>query len=310
MEEMGRRFSGAMVLTERESKGVRIRASAVQSALRCQFALNWGGDDGVRVSVVEGDRFLARFTSEKDMLRVLDREPWDFDKSLVTVGMLGNEGAVTDVSLETTVFWVQIHGVPVQEVQDPGQLLLEGPLTDTASSPCKSEDVKAKSKGAIIAERFATRQRVLREEGTVKGVAKVLFPEKATPELMVLAPTVDNTAMHLSKKLHLNVVSSETSIQKVQQMGQLLKSGLIGNRSLEGKALEMKVENVQSISALARKEDDGPFLFKMGSTQCKSEVGVLKKERKVVKVANKCRKQDLAPKLVPSVLVLGGGRKT
>ncbi|KAK9943000.1 hypothetical protein M0R45_008628 [Rubus argutus] len=127
---------------------------------------------------------------------------------------------------------------------------------------------------------------------------------------MVLAPTVDNTAMHLSKKLHLNVVSSETSIQKVQQMGQLLKSGLIGNRSLEGKALEMKVENVQSISALARKEDDGPFLFKMGSTQCKSEVGVLKKERKVVKVANKCRKQDLARKLVPSVLVLGeGGRK-
>ncbi|KAK9942999.1 hypothetical protein M0R45_008627 [Rubus argutus] len=71
-------------LTERESKGVCIRASAVQSALRCQFAL------------------------------VLDREPWDFDKSLVTVGMLGNEGAVTDVSLETTIFWVQIYGVPVR----------------------------------------------------------------------------------------------------------------------------------------------------------------------------------------------------
>lgn len=45
---------------------------------------------------------------------MLDREPWDFDKSLVTVGMLGNEGAVTDVSLETTVFLVQIHGVPVR----------------------------------------------------------------------------------------------------------------------------------------------------------------------------------------------------
>lgn len=92
MEEMGRRFSGALVLTERESKGVCIRASAVQSALRCQFALVckvvtprpfqrqsfvdlftriWGGDDGVRVSVVEGDRFLARFTSDKDMLRCL-----------------------------------------------------------------------------------------------------------------------------------------------------------------------------------------------------------------------------------------------
>lgn len=140
-------------------------------------------------------------------------------------------------------------------------------------------------------------------------MAKVLFPEKATPELMVLAPTVDNTAMHLSKKLHLNVVSSETSIQEVQQMGQLLKSGLIGNRSMEGKALEMKVDNVQSSSAPVRKEDEGPFLFKMGSTQCKSEVTDLKKERKVVKVTNKRRKQDIAPKLVPSVLVLGEGGK-
>lgn len=135
MDEMGRRFAGALVLTERESKGVRIRVSAAQSALRCQFALVckvatprlfrrqsfidlfsrlWGGEDGVSISDVEEDRFLARFGSEKHMNRVLLREPWDFDKSLVLLGDLGNEDAVTAVPLVSALFWVQIHGVSVR----------------------------------------------------------------------------------------------------------------------------------------------------------------------------------------------------
>lgn len=134
MEEMGRKFAGTLVLTKRESKGVRIRASAVQFALRCQFVLVckvatprffrrlsfidlftrlWGGDVGVSISDVEDDHFLARFMSEKDMKRVLLREPWDFDKSLVLLGALGNEGVVIRVALLSAVFWVQIHGVPM-----------------------------------------------------------------------------------------------------------------------------------------------------------------------------------------------------
>ncbi|KAK9922813.1 hypothetical protein M0R45_031259 [Rubus argutus] len=46
-----------------------------------------GWKEGVIISDVEDDRFLARFSCEADMARVLDREPWDFDKSLVLLGI-------------------------------------------------------------------------------------------------------------------------------------------------------------------------------------------------------------------------------
>lgn len=131
MEEVGRRFAGSLVLTERESKGVRIRASALQClfAVVCKvvtprsfrrrsfidlFTRLWGGKGGVVISDVEDDRFLLRFSCEADMAKVLEREPWDFDRSLILMGVLREEEAVTAVDLKTAVFWVQIHGVPLR----------------------------------------------------------------------------------------------------------------------------------------------------------------------------------------------------
>lgn len=112
MEEVRQRFAGSLVLTERESKGVRIKARALSSALKCQYALVckvatprsfrrrsfidlftrlWGGKHGVVISDVEDDRCLVRFSCEADMTRVLDREPWDFDRSLILLGVLKEE---------------------------------------------------------------------------------------------------------------------------------------------------------------------------------------------------------------------------
>ncbi|KAK9938801.1 hypothetical protein M0R45_015521 [Rubus argutus] len=111
MDEMGRRFAGELLLTDQESKGVKIRASAVHAAMRCNYAIVC---KGVSISDVEGNRFLVRFKFEKDMTRVLDVEPWDFDKSLVLIRVLKYKIAVTDVTLISTVFWVQIYGVLVR----------------------------------------------------------------------------------------------------------------------------------------------------------------------------------------------------
>lgn len=41
---------------------------------------------------------------------------------------------------------------------DSRVLLLEGPMHDTATSPCKHEERKCKSKGALIAEHFVAQQ--------------------------------------------------------------------------------------------------------------------------------------------------------
>lgn len=133
MEEMGRRFAGSLVLSEREAKGLRIGGKTVQATARVKFALVckvltprffrsrsfidlfsrlWGGEKGVSISDVEEERFLARFSCEEDLMRVLDKEPWDFDKSLVVMGRLKEIDSVTDVALSTSVFWVKAHGVP------------------------------------------------------------------------------------------------------------------------------------------------------------------------------------------------------
>ncbi|KAK9903195.1 hypothetical protein M0R45_001160 [Rubus argutus] len=158
MEEMGRRFAGSLVLSEREAKGLRIGGRAVQAATRVWFALVckvvtqrsfrrrsfidlfsrlWGGERGVSISDVEDDRFLVRFSCEEDLVRVLDKEPWDFDRSLIVMGRLKESESVMDVELSTALFWVQAHGVPfryrIPEVaMDIGGLL--GEFKDVTSA--------------------------------------------------------------------------------------------------------------------------------------------------------------------------------
>lgn len=135
MEEMGRRFEGSLVLSEREARGLKIGGSAMKAVLQYQFSLVckvltvrsfrrrsfmdlftrlWGGDKWVLISDVEDERFLVRFLCEDDMVRVLDREPWEFDRSLIVMGRLNEAASVIDVRLSSDVFWVQAHGVPVR----------------------------------------------------------------------------------------------------------------------------------------------------------------------------------------------------
>ncbi|KAL6214417.1 hypothetical protein ACLB2K_013851 [Fragaria x ananassa] len=106
MEEMSRRLEESLVLTDREARGVRIRPSAVAAARL------WRGEEGVTITNMEDNRFAARFQSERDMWKVVDREPWEFDKSLVALEVLRGADSVVDVPLDTAGFWVQIHKVP------------------------------------------------------------------------------------------------------------------------------------------------------------------------------------------------------
>lgn len=76
------------------------------------FSRLWGGDKGVTISDVEDNRFLVRFLCEEDLKRILDREPWEFDKSLIVMGRVQDTDSVTDVDMSTSKFWVQAHSIP------------------------------------------------------------------------------------------------------------------------------------------------------------------------------------------------------
>lgn len=80
IEEMGRRFAGSLVLSEREARGLKIGSSSVKAATRLKFALVcnvltprffrrqsfvdlfsrlWRGEKGVSISDVEDERLIS-----------------------------------------------------------------------------------------------------------------------------------------------------------------------------------------------------------------------------------------------------------
>ena len=48
------------------------------------------------------------------MERILDGEPWSFDKHLVVMNRYENESSLRDIKFEKTKLWVQIHGILIK----------------------------------------------------------------------------------------------------------------------------------------------------------------------------------------------------
>ena len=48
------------------------------------------------------------------MDRILEGEPWMFDKHLVVMNQYENESTLQDIKFEKTKLWVQLHGIPIK----------------------------------------------------------------------------------------------------------------------------------------------------------------------------------------------------
>ncbi|XP_017628694.1 uncharacterized protein At4g02000-like [Gossypium arboreum] len=78
----------------------------------------WHPLRGVAISELEGKRILFKFYSEVDLNRVMDGMPWFFNRHLIIFHrLIEGEDPIT-VSLWETVFWVQIHNLPVGVVTE------------------------------------------------------------------------------------------------------------------------------------------------------------------------------------------------
>ena len=47
------------------------------------------------------------------MDRILEGEPWSFDKHLVVISQYENESPLKDIRFVKTELWVQVHGIPI-----------------------------------------------------------------------------------------------------------------------------------------------------------------------------------------------------
>ena len=48
------------------------------------------------------------------MDKILDGEPWSFDKHLVVMCQYENDSLLEDIQFEKTKLWVQVHGIPIK----------------------------------------------------------------------------------------------------------------------------------------------------------------------------------------------------
>lgn len=73
----------------------------------------WRPRQGVSMREIGQGRFLFQFYHEQDLLRAIDDGPWSFDQNLVVLERLRPDDNPATVALDTAVFWIQVHQLPV-----------------------------------------------------------------------------------------------------------------------------------------------------------------------------------------------------
>nr|POF12390.1 uncharacterized protein CFP56_52682 [Quercus suber] len=81
-------------------------------AMARNFRPIWHTKRNFEVSTVGDNILLIAFEWEVDAKKVLQGEPWVFDRQLVVLQRYDGSAPVTDLSFDRTTFWVQIHNLP------------------------------------------------------------------------------------------------------------------------------------------------------------------------------------------------------
>ncbi|XP_023897384.1 uncharacterized protein At4g02000-like [Quercus suber] len=78
------------------------------------FKQLWRSTNGFKICNQKDHRVLFVFDNLGDVDRILKNQPWSFDKYLVMLQRCNSEIPVRDLVFKTTLFWVQVHDIPVR----------------------------------------------------------------------------------------------------------------------------------------------------------------------------------------------------
>ena len=59
-------------------------------------------------------KILFVFDNKAEADKVIQSEPWTFDKHLIVMERYGPSSSIDELTLDKTTFWVQVHGLPVK----------------------------------------------------------------------------------------------------------------------------------------------------------------------------------------------------
>ena len=89
------------------------RTISVEAIART-FKLVWHTKKGFEVRDMGNHRVMFVFTNEEDVVRVMQGEPWSFDKHLVALKRVEKNTSIQYVIFDRTSFWIQVHDIPIR----------------------------------------------------------------------------------------------------------------------------------------------------------------------------------------------------
>lgn len=78
------------------------------------FTPQWRARNGCKIQSFGDHKIFFTFDNREDVVRILEGEPWTFDKHLVIMSRYDNESLLQDIKFEKTKLWVQLHGIPIK----------------------------------------------------------------------------------------------------------------------------------------------------------------------------------------------------
>ena len=86
------------------------RALSIDAVART-FTPIWKTRNGFQIRNLGDHKLLFVFDNESDAKRVLQNEPWSFDKHLIVFQRFNKDKVLEDYSLNEAALWVQVHNI-------------------------------------------------------------------------------------------------------------------------------------------------------------------------------------------------------
>ena len=154
------------------------RVINVESVART-FRPLWRSENDVQIKDMGDNIIFFLFEDECDLGRVLEHEPWTYDKHLVVFEKVTANVPISALAFQFTTFWIQIHDLPIQclnqQTRDAIGKSLGTPLlmTDTESEGGKGNYLRVRVR--IDITKPLHRIRKVWSEGAVIGCALLKY---------------------------------------------------------------------------------------------------------------------------------------
>lgn len=103
------------------------------------FTPLWRARNGFKVQNLSDHKILFTFDNKANVDRILQSEPWSFDKHLVVMQRYEKEDSIQDLKFDKASFWVQLHGIPIRYMSMEAAEKISSVIGDV-SCPTVSKD--------------------------------------------------------------------------------------------------------------------------------------------------------------------------